>query len=91
MKKPLHSILIQQLATLENELGKTIEKHGMPTDYHHGLGLMAEEVRELETEVYKKESSHNPLRIQSEAIQVAGLAIKVAMLAAIRAKEATEK
>jgi len=91
MRKPLHAILIEQLSSLENELGKTIEKHGMPTDYHHGLGLMAEEVRELETEVYKKDFNHNPLRIRAEAIQVAGLAIKVAMLAAIRAKEATEK
>lgn len=80
-------IMTETLSRVEDELARAILKHGMPTDYHHGIGILSEEVHELFLEVFRKDSQQNPLRIAAEAKQVAAVACKIAMLAMMRAEE----
>lgn len=72
-------IRAQTLAEVENELTRTIAKHGLPVDYHHGMGILSEEVHELFMEIFRKDG--NPTRIAAEATQVAAMACKIAMIA----------
>jgi hypothetical protein len=74
-------VIVEILAMVETELRYAIKKHGYFYDYHHGLGVMLEEVRELETEIFRKDDWQNPHRIKAEAIQVAAMATKIALLA----------
>ena len=77
-------IMAQALAEVENELIAAIKKHGMPVDYHHGIGVLGEEVHELFLEVFRKDREQNPLKIAAEAKQVAAVAIKIVVLAMSR-------
>lgn len=83
-------IMVQTLSEVEDELSRAILKHGMPVDYHHGWGILAEEVEELFREIFRKDREQNPLKIKGEAIQVAAMACKIAILATERAKEMTK-
>ena len=78
---------VEALAAVESELIRALGKHGMPVDYHHGLGILAEEAFELFSEIRRRDEWHNPHRIAAEAVQVAAVACKIVMLAKIRAKE----
>lgn len=80
-------IMVQTLSEVEDELSRAILKHGMPVDYHHGWGILAEEVEELFREICRKDREQNPLRIAAEAVQVAAVAAKIAMVAMQRAEE----
>ena len=77
-------IMAQALAEVENELIVAIKRHGMPVDYHHGIGILGEEVHELFLEVFRKDQQQNPLKIAAEAKQVAAVAIKIVVLAMSR-------
>ena len=79
-------IMAQALAEVENELIVAIKRHGMPVDYHHGWGILAEEVEELFREICRKDREQNPLKIAAEARQVAAVACKISMLAMMRAE-----
>ena len=77
-------IMAQTLSEVEDELSRAILKHGMPVDYHHGLGILGEEVHELFLEVFRKDQQQNPLKIAAEARRVAAVACKISMLAMMR-------
>ena len=77
-------IMAQALAEVENELIVAIKRHGMPVDYHHGIGILGEEVHELFLEVFRKDREQNPLKIAAEARQVAAVALKIQILAMMR-------
>lgn len=76
------------LSAVEDELLRAIAKHGAFVDYHHGLGVLQEEVHELFLEIIRRDDQQIPLKISAEAIQVAAVACKLAILASGRAKEA---
>lgn len=83
-------IIVQTLSVTENELRTAMAKHGQFVDYHHGWGVLAEEVEELFKEICRKDEKQNPHKIKAEAVQVAAMACKIAILATERAKEMTK-
>lgn len=47
-------------------------------DCHHGYGVLTEEYRELETEVFKSQKTRDPQKMYDEAIQLAAMALTFA-------------
>ncbi|MBF0410941.1 MAG: hypothetical protein HQM10_26590 [Candidatus Riflebacteria bacterium] len=57
-------------------------KHPKPyNSYHEGLGLLLEELHELQEQIFRKEADQNPAKIQHEACDCANVAIKMMILA----------
>lgn len=73
------------IAMIETELDTILRRHGLPVDHHHGFGIISEEVHELFQEIMRRDQ--NPGKIAAEAIQVAAVACKMAMLARMQAEE----
>jgi len=62
------------------ELRRSLRKRKKPlASAHEGLGYLLEEIRELETEVFTRESKRNRNRMRKEAIQVAAMALRFAL------------
>ena len=52
--------------------------HGTFASAHEGYGVLLEELRELETEVFKKRERRDVALMRKEALQVAAMAIRFA-------------
>lgn len=74
-------VRVHVLSAVENELIRAMNIHGTFVDFHHGWGVISEEMHELFLEICRKDDMQNPRRIFAEAVQVAAMAAKVAMLA----------
>ena len=69
------------IAQVQAELNQTLRKHGTFRSYHEGLGVLLEEVHELSMEIYRKDLGRDPRKLKDEAIQVAAMGAKLALLA----------
>jgi hypothetical protein len=71
--------LIMFMETTEEELAAAVENHGQFNSAHEGYGVLMEEVRELEAEIFKKRAERCGLRMYEECVQVAAMAAKLAI------------
>jgi hypothetical protein len=60
------------------ELDRARGLHGRFASAHEGYGVITEEWRELETEVFKRKSQRDQSKLRHEAIQLAAAALKFA-------------
>ena len=64
------------LADTTEELLSAIQKHPSMRSAHEGYGILKEEFRELEDEVFKRQGGRDIEAMRAEAIQVAAMAIR---------------
>ncbi len=62
-----------------DELRRILQKHKRWNSAHEGYAKMLEEMDELKTEVWLKESKRDLKRMRKEAIQVAATALRFAL------------
>lgn len=68
----LHSILMR----IEDEVYRAINKHTPMNSHHEGYAVLLEEVDELWDEVKKQTANRDESNLQTEAIQIAAMAIR---------------
>ena len=64
------------LYEVEAEMARAIAKFPPFHSAHEGYAIILEELEELKTEVFKKKSERDRIRMKKEAIQVAAMAIR---------------
>ena len=67
------------METVEDEVIEIIEEHGDFHSAHEGYGVLMEEVREFEAEVFKKRAARDPQAMYEELVQIAAVAAKLAI------------
>lgn len=68
------------LEEVRDRLAKVVARWGTFASAHEGLGVLFEEVRELEAEVFKKQESRDINRLRSEGLDVAIVGLKIALM-----------
>lgn len=81
-EKELETRRIMFAEAMEDELIEALETHGDFHSAHEGYGVLMEEVRELEVEIFKKRDARDGQRMYEECIQVAAMAAKLAITVA---------
>jgi len=69
---------VEVIHAVAEELHQARGQHGAFASAHEGYAVLLEEVRELESEVFKKRGERSQERLRNEAIQVAAMAAKFA-------------
>jgi len=64
------------LKEVEIELIRATILHGHMNSAHEALGVILEEYKEFEEEVFKKASERNPAHMREELIQLAAMCLK---------------
>ena len=65
------------LNQIENECKTAAEQYPEFHSAHEGYGVLTEEYRELETEIFKRSSKRDLTLMRKEAIQVAAMAVRL--------------
>jgi hypothetical protein len=65
--------------TGEDEVEAIIQKHGAFASAHEGLGVLLEEVHELQAEIFLKRDKRDGQRMYAECVQIAAVAATIAI------------
>ena len=81
MDKPMRRYLASAVAEeVKNEIDRAEEKFGSLHSLHEGIAVLREEVLELESEVFWRHDKEKTDSVREEAIQVAAVAVRMAMM-----------
>ena len=72
-------IYSRELRDVSDELDKALRKHPKFNGAHEGWAVIREEVDELWDEIKKKQKDYDLLKQKKEAIQVAAMAVRIAV------------
>jgi hypothetical protein len=73
-------IYSRELREVQDELDRALRKYPAKTNSaHEGYAVVLEELDELKTEVWRKQSKRRPKAMRKEAIQVAAMALRFAL------------
>ena len=81
MDKPMRRYLASAVAEeVKNEIDDGEEKFGAFHSLHEGIAVLREEMLELENEVFWRPDKEKTDSVREEAIQVAAVAVRLAMM-----------
>lgn len=78
------SELSLELLDLQARVTKAIAVHGQYASYHEAYGVLCEEVRELFDHICAKADARDHDALRAEALDVATVAVKLALLASLK-------
>ncbi len=61
---------------IANEAARAAQKFGVFHSTHEGYGVITEEYRELEREIFKKQSEYDVSKMRTEAIHLGAMALR---------------
>lgn len=65
------------MVQVESECNKAAQQYPEFHSAHEGYGVLTEEYRELETEIFKRSSLRDLALMRREAVQVAAMAVRL--------------
>jgi hypothetical protein len=68
--------MLNAMVILLRELDKALVKYDPMPTHHHGIGIILEEFKELQTEVFKKDHMRNNAALIEEAAHTAATAMR---------------
>ena len=72
----IYSRVLREVTT---ELDRAIRKCPKLNSAHEGFAVILEELDELKTEVWRKQSKRRPKKMRQEAVQIAAMAMRFAL------------
>ena len=72
----IYSRVLREVTT---ELDRAIRKYPKFNSAHEGYAVILEELDELKTEVWRKQSKRRPKKMRQEAVQIAAMAMRFAL------------